>query len=325
MAVFQSVNDVGQRIGLVVLGMHRSGTSAITRTLGLAGATMPQHLVPANPGNQLGHWESEPLCAFNDRLLARAGLHWISWHPRYLDWRAQPDYADLITEAAGLLIEEFGPSGTFAFKDPRMCRLFPFWRDVFTHLDITPVVVLALRHPFHVGQSLDRRNRILPGFGMLAWLRFMLDAENASRGLVRMVLGYDQLLADWRKALGRIRALASGALAEPEAAMEEVIGAFLSRDLNHFPDQALAIEDRPWIAQAFGVFQGWSKRGESETGRRMLDRIAKDFDAAAPVFLGLIEPTDLLAQALTELDAARAQLVEQAAGAPETRAHSGMG
>ena len=61
---------------LVVLGMHRSGTSSVTGALTLAGATPPLTLMPPKPDNPTGFWESERVAAFNDGLLARMGAEW---------------------------------------------------------------------------------------------------------------------------------------------------------------------------------------------------------------------------------------------------------
>lgn len=56
---------------ILVLGMHRSGTSAFTRLLNLAGAESPKNLMEAKTDNVRGFWESEAVCGVNDAFLAR--------------------------------------------------------------------------------------------------------------------------------------------------------------------------------------------------------------------------------------------------------------
>jgi hypothetical protein len=51
----------GPRVCLLVLGVHRSGTSAVTRVLSILGAALPRTLLGAGPSNESGHWESEKL------------------------------------------------------------------------------------------------------------------------------------------------------------------------------------------------------------------------------------------------------------------------
>ena len=67
------------RVCILILGMHRSGTSALAGTLGLLGVTMPAHPIAANPTNPTGHWEPERLVRINDRMLAEAGSGWQDW------------------------------------------------------------------------------------------------------------------------------------------------------------------------------------------------------------------------------------------------------
>src|SRR5690242_13889401 len=71
---------------LLVLGMHRSGTSAITRVFSLLGADLPKNLMPAAAFNQAGHWESNDLAAIHDKLLASAGSTWHDWRAFNPDW-----------------------------------------------------------------------------------------------------------------------------------------------------------------------------------------------------------------------------------------------
>ena len=71
----------GQRTCLLVLGMHRSGTSAFTRILNLMGAKLPKQLIGALPGNEAGHWEPERLVLLHDQMLAEAGSSWRDLRP----------------------------------------------------------------------------------------------------------------------------------------------------------------------------------------------------------------------------------------------------
>ncbi|HZV10643.1 MAG TPA: hypothetical protein VFF94_12845, partial [Novosphingobium sp.] len=67
------------RQAVVVLGMHRSGTSALARIVSLLGADLPATLMPADASNVAGHWESGPVCGVNEALLASAGSRWDDW------------------------------------------------------------------------------------------------------------------------------------------------------------------------------------------------------------------------------------------------------
>src|SRR5262245_1129987 len=68
-----------ERVCILVVGMHRSGTSAITRMLNLLGATLPKNILGGGPGNETGHWEPRRLIHLHDQLLSEAGSHWNDW------------------------------------------------------------------------------------------------------------------------------------------------------------------------------------------------------------------------------------------------------
>src|SRR6185437_16639542 len=64
------------RQALLVLGMHRSGTSALTRVLNLCGAALPRHNMAAAQSNRLGFWEPQRIVDTHDRFLKEAGTGW---------------------------------------------------------------------------------------------------------------------------------------------------------------------------------------------------------------------------------------------------------
>src|SRR5690606_30890898 len=108
------------------LGMHRSGTSAVTRIFSLLGCDLPANLMGANKTNEAGHWESVPICQLNDRLLESAGSCWHDWQAFNPGWLRSPKAQTFREEALSVLEQEFGNSRLFVLKDPRICRLVPF-------------------------------------------------------------------------------------------------------------------------------------------------------------------------------------------------------
>jgi hypothetical protein len=299
-----------KRKGVIVAGMHRSGTSALTRVLGYCGLALPRTLVPPNHGNEAGHWESELVCQLNDRLLARSGLHWISWQPNLIELTSQHDYPRLVAEGSQIILNEFNTKEDIVLKDPRICRLLPFWLDVFLQLEIEPLVALTFRAPTEVGRSLDRRNGILPGYGMLAWLRFVLEAERASRKVPRVVVGFDDLMRDWRKTVRTIDAHAGRQLLLCADGADCEVSRFLSERLRHFNATADQGQAPPWAMQTFAILSRWTEISEAASDLAELDSIRLAFDAAAPMFADLVEPTDTVARLEGELARTQAALTE---------------
>jgi len=64
---------------ILILGMHRSGTSALTRVVSLMGAALPKSILGKNHSNLRGHWESEVLIKSHEAFLARFDSDWKDW------------------------------------------------------------------------------------------------------------------------------------------------------------------------------------------------------------------------------------------------------
>src|SRR6187402_2790994 len=150
--LLQSANTphTQRRTCVLVLGMHRSGTSALARVLNLLGCDLPKTLIGSNKSNETGHWESEAIARFNDRLLASAGSTWDDWLAFNPGWFSSPKAAQFHEEALSVLDEEFGNSRFFVLKDPRICRLAPFWMNVLAAQGTVPRILLPVRNPMEV-------------------------------------------------------------------------------------------------------------------------------------------------------------------------------
>jgi hypothetical protein len=205
----------GIRQVLLVLGMHRSGTSATAGLLVQLGAQMAATPMPANRNNPRGYWESNAIFRLHDRLLAEAGSAWDDWG------RLAPDR--LAPEAAGMIAQvfqaEFGDAPLAVLKDPRICRFLPLWLELLAGLGVTAKAVIPLRHPFEVARSLERRDGMPRDEALLLWLRHCLEAERATRGIPRCLLPYEALVTDWRACADRLAAaLDLDSAADPELA-----------------------------------------------------------------------------------------------------------
>jgi hypothetical protein len=119
---------------IVVLGMHRSGTSSVAGALVRLGGGAPAHLMDPAPCNERGFWESPLIMALNDEILEAAGSHWGDCHRFDHQRIAEPAASELRARAAATLISEFGEAAHPVVKDPRMCRLLDFWKPVFKDL-----------------------------------------------------------------------------------------------------------------------------------------------------------------------------------------------
>lgn len=192
------------RTCLVVLGMHRSGTSAITRCLSLLGARLPANILGPNTGNKRGHWEPMRLVQVHDELLAEVGSRWDDWREVNTNC-LRPNRLNAYKERIMRIIkEEYGDASLLVMKDPRMSRLVTFYEDIFDRISIRPKYIVVVRNPAGVAASLRRRDGITEDYAYLVWLRHLVDAEIATRRRPRSFVQYEQLLRDWKHELHRV-------------------------------------------------------------------------------------------------------------------------
>lgn len=279
-------------IGVLVLGMHRSGTSALTRVLNLLGCALPEALVGPSEGNELGHWESASAVVLNDEILASAGSDWNDWGPINADWRASGVRGQMVERAAEVVREHKALGPLFALKDPRLCRLADLWLDAADSAGVDMRVVLMVRHPGEVSASLESRDLMAPGYGQLLWLRHTLDAEHLSRGRKRVVCRFDRLLTDWQDTVNRIRQGLDLALPRNSPAAHAEVDRFLARDMRHHDareDTGLGLlGTSDWLRRTFEIMRDWSETGEDATDYAELDRIRTELDNAYPAFSRLL-------------------------------------
>ncbi|TAK48592.1 MAG: glycosyltransferase [Xanthobacteraceae bacterium] len=276
------------RTCLLVLGMHRSGTSALTRILSLLGAGLPKHVMGARPGNERGHWEPEKLVAIHDAMLAAARSRWDDWRafdPARLD---PATAARFRAEIVQLLLEEYGAAPLFILKDPRICRFAPFYTEILQDLGVESRFILPFRNPVAVVSSLDARNHMTPGFASLLWLRHVLDAETATRGKPRAFVSYEHLMEDWKSAVGGVvRTIGLDFPARPEDVPSEV-EAFLTPALRNFapPSDALAgrADISGWVKDAYAALLLLEREPGAAAAMAAINRIRVEFDAVAPIF-----------------------------------------
>jgi hypothetical protein len=226
---------------VLVLGMHRSGTSALARVLSLAGARLPRTLFEAVEGdNDLGYWESRRLIERHEALFERLGTTMLAGEPVDPAWFRSRDAALEEAALARIVHEEwsggFGrASRCWVVKEPRICRLMPLWRGVLARTGRRVAAVHAIREPAQVAASLARRDGMPAVRAERAWLEHVLSAERWSRDLPRAFTTFDGLLDDWRGTVARVAALLPRGDLDARRA-EAGVAAFLAPGMRHHRD-----------------------------------------------------------------------------------------
>lgn len=208
------MDEPKHRFNAVILGMHRSGTSALAGSLNEMGwySGRPSMLLEADKANEKGYFERLDVIAANETLLADAynlspvsrkgefsgigelaGHSWILGAVALTEGAYAPggEISVLIDSACRALTTESAIAGRpFVVKDPRLCLTFPFWAK---RLPLAKVV-LIVRRPEEVARSLTKSNGLPLGLNRLSWALYMFHALKAAKANDGLIVLHEDLM-----------------------------------------------------------------------------------------------------------------------------------
>jgi hypothetical protein len=194
-----------EKNAIIVLGMHRSGTSALAAVISMLGITPGSKLLqPVAEVNPLGFWEHQDIVALHDQMLEALGSSWHDDRPLQGHIWSSLEVNSFRQKIVAILRRDFSAESIWLIKDPRMCRLLPLWRDVFLELACHPKFILVLRHPAEVANSIRMRDGLPEELASLLWLGHMLEAEYQTRDQQRVFISYSRLLEEWQQIVASI-------------------------------------------------------------------------------------------------------------------------
>ncbi|HEX2581534.1 MAG TPA: hypothetical protein VHL08_06105 [Dongiaceae bacterium] len=192
------------KIAVLLAGMHRSGTSALARSLNIWGCDISTDLMEGNQHNPQGYWESHGFSDLNEQILRSLGSGWYGVTPLPEAFFHSAEAGRYRQEIIARLEQSFAASSLFVIKDPRLSLLLPLWRQAMEEFGAQPRIVIAVRNPSEVVRSLGRRDGFIEEYSLLLWIRYMVEAERHSRRCPRIFVPYTAHLQDWRATRQRI-------------------------------------------------------------------------------------------------------------------------
>lgn len=272
-----------------VLGMHRSGTSALTGTLQCLGVPLGNSLMAATPGvNDLGYFEHEEIVNVHDGILRALNSVWDDVTPLPARWWEDAAMTPFRADLLAIARRDFADTPLWALKDPRLCRTMPIWFEIFETLGAEPVFLHMLRHPGEVAGSLTKRNGFITEKSYFLWIDHTLRAERASRGHTRAFMKYDALLDDAAGAMTRIGETLGIEWPTAPGQAKATLDGFLKPSLRHHRGDGEAPADKingaPPTLEALAGEVYRTLAGETPPADDAIGRLQAMFDARIEAF-----------------------------------------
>ncbi len=158
---------------IIILGVHRSGTSLTARIINSLGVSFGDRLIPGRSDNPSGFFEHRDIVEQTRSLDKKLGIDPFGSGlivPVSDNWWHDPEIAQEKQALKDILNkEDSGLDHLFGFKDPRTLYLLPLWQEIFKDLGLYPEYVLSLRRPTEVRSSMAKRG-VSPDRAGIIWL-----------------------------------------------------------------------------------------------------------------------------------------------------------
>jgi hypothetical protein len=259
---------------LFVLGMARSGTSALTRVLSLCGATLPPGMIGAAKANPRGFWEPRQASFLNEKILRRH--HSTAADPTLRLHEEPADRRDIAEINAYLTT--LPQSDLYVIKDLQWTPIAGTWFEAARNAGHNIGTVIAVRHPHEVIKSVTAMMPVVkPELAATLWLKNSLLAERYTRGLPRVFVEYSYLLEDWRREVKGISTALDIDLNPDETAINE----FLAADECHHQADGSACPEpfgTDWLTTTYHNLH--RAAGGDTWSQHELDRVFCDYRAS---------------------------------------------
>ena len=198
-------NDPKKKRIISVIGVQRSGTSAITKGLQVLGVNLGgfygQDVV--GPDNEKGYFEDLEISLADISMLNSMGYTWDNPVLPVFDGNVEQVLSAFYPIAANILQRRFESTNLFGFKDPLIARLLPLWNEIFKDVGAEVSYIIACRNPLSVAKSMEKRDGFDIVKGCYIWLGYITASLIHSAGYNRIVVDYDELMKDPEKQLRR--------------------------------------------------------------------------------------------------------------------------
>lgn len=179
---------------LFILGMHRSGTSAVAGCFHNLGFFLGDDLMDKSEDNAYGYFEENKIVQWNNEILNAAGFSWDD--PDAFVKVNDFTESAVVQSIKAYLVRSTNENKFVAFKDPRFCITLPIWLFCCKQVMIEPKFVIVIRNPEDIAQSLHRRDLISFKKSYQLFLNHIFKAEKNTRPFPRVTFDFKDFLEE---------------------------------------------------------------------------------------------------------------------------------
>jgi len=239
---------------ICILGMHRSGTSAMAGVLNALGgySGKDEELLPSNRFNRKGYFERFDVIALNETILCENainnipflsecdcfrvkmtldGFGWIfgAWTIINSDLIASKQSIKQIMSIIARIHNTAPQDRPWFLKDPRLALTLPQWQ----HYLGKSAAIIMIRNPMDITRSLFEREKIIPSISYNLWILYTYSAIASSRNIPSIIIDYDQLIDSSKQTIETIVDFLNSLGWNPQKGSIDSALSFLTPELRH--------------------------------------------------------------------------------------------
>jgi hypothetical protein len=282
-------SDNLQNNAVFIIGMHRNGTSVLTRILNLMGMHLGNgFMIPGNKYNISGHWELGQIVRANEELLDDLYSAWDDVCPLSEGWQAAFNVSGYKEKISHILDQEFADSRLWGVKDPRISRLLPVWESILKDRPVKSHYLIMVRNPVEVAMSLEKRDGFSSGKSYLLWLRYMLEAEKQTRGKDRLFVSYQDMLSDWKILATKIENAFGFTFPDKVEDAADSVETFLQKSLRHnVADNSALKSVHPFISDVYDALKQ-AVAGHEQECITIMDAVGSEINKSDTLYVPAI-------------------------------------
>lgn len=281
------INKANSR-AICILGMHRSGTSAIARSINLLGVYLgeSENLLSAQEDNPHGFWEHLNIIDIQNRILWELGVSWDTPVPLEELWWKNPEMIPFRNEIKQFISQQMISQNLWAWKDPRTCLLLPLWLDILQELGVEVNFVISIRNPLDIANSLLKRNNIPIQKSLGIWMNYMISVARWTANSKCILVSYDEFLDDWHQQLFNLSQQLNLPWPENELEFKETMQKFINPQFRHSYSSNDQLKETIGLKPFVNLYDIYLKKMNFQLDHTLpqIEKIASEYKAYAALF-----------------------------------------